>query len=147
MIPCTLADQELRGGDVTRWELDVATLARWSEQPTDPRPASFDQQGRLGEDPDGTAPWSAWIGLSVLLPDATPESVRATLAAWVRQHESLRSRLTLDDGSIRRRTLPADAVDVTATALGDHDAEALRALLVDEFHTRCRPSAAPAFTV
>lgn len=147
MIPCTLADQELRGGDVTRWELDVATLARWSEQPTDPRPASFDQQGRLREDPDGRAPWSAWIGFSVLLPDATPESVRATLTAWVRQHESLRSRLTLDDGSIRRRTLPADAVDVTATALGDHDAEALRALLVDEFHTRCRPSAAPAFTV
>ena len=96
MIPCTLADQELLGGDVIRWELDAATLARWSEQPPDPRPASFDQLGRLHEDPDGDSPWSAWIGLSVLLPDATPESVAATLTAWVRQHESLRSRLTLD---------------------------------------------------
>lgn len=150
MIPCTLDQQELRGGDVTRWHLDAASLERWDAAPIDPRPPSYDQLGRLHEDPDGTAESSAWIALSVLLPEATTESVEQTLTAWFRQHESLRSRLRLVDGSPQRRTLPADDVSFVPTSLGAHDETDLRELLTREFHLGCRPTRAPAcalFTV
>lgn len=150
MIPRTLAHQELRGGDVTRWDLDVTSRERWDSAPADPRPPSHDQLGRLNEDPDGTSAWSAWIGLSLLLPHATTESVGRTLTAWLRQHEALRSHLGLVDGEPRRRSLDADDVALTATDLGEHDAEGLRELLAREFHVRCRPTRQPAcafFTV
>lgn len=144
MIPCTLAHQELRGGDVTRWDLDVTSLEHWDSAPSDRRPPSYDQLGRLHEDTDGASEWSAWIGLSVLLPDATTESVAATLTAWLQQHESLRSHLRLVDGEPRRRTLDAEHVALTPTALGEHDPEAVRELLTREFHDRCRPTRRPA---
>ncbi|MGO1167529.1 MAG: hypothetical protein ACTMHL_13055 [Janibacter sp.] len=150
MIPCTLVHQDLSGGDVTRWDLDVTTLERWNSAPIDPRPPSYDQLGRLHEDPDGTSEWSAWIGLSVLLPEATPESVAETLGAWFRQHESLRSHLRLVDGAPQRRTLDADDVTFTPTALGEHDPEAVRELLAREFAASCHPTHRPAcafFTV
>lgn len=144
MTPCTLAQQELRGGDVTRWDLDDATLARWSSAPIDARPASHDQHGRLHEDPDGTSPWSAWIGFTVLLLEATHASVERTLTEWFGQHESLRSHLVLADDGLERRTLAPEQVGFSPVPLGEHDEDSLRALLVEEFHTRCRPSARPA---
>lgn len=147
MIPCTLDQQELRGGDVTRWHLDVTSLERWSSAPLDPRPPSYDQLGRLHEDPDGTADSSAWIGLSVLLPEATTESVEQTLTAWFRQHESLRSQLRLVDGVPERRTLAAEDVVFVPTARGPHDAKGVRELLDREFHESCRPTRAPACAI
>nr|WP_257907724.1 hypothetical protein [Janibacter limosus] len=150
MTPCTLARQTLLGGDVTRWDLDDTSLERWDASPPDQRPPSHDQLGRLHEDPDGSNRWSARIGLSVLLPDATTESVGRTLTEWFRQHESLRSHLTLDDEQPHRRTLAPEHVDFTPVVLGGHDPEALRELLTHEFHTRCRPTRRPAcalFTV
>jgi hypothetical protein len=150
LTPCTLARQTLLGGDVTRWDLDATSLERWDASPLDQRPPSHDQLGRLHEDPDGSNRWSAWIGLSVLLPDATTETVGRTLTEWFRQHESLRSHLTLDDEQPHRRTLAPEHVDFTPIVLGGHDPEALRELLTREFHTRCRPTRRPAcalFTV
>ena len=150
MIPCALDQQDLRGGDVTRWELDATSLEAWTRAPVDPRPPSYDQLGRLHEDPDGEAEWSAWIGLSVLLPEATTESVRQTLTEWFRQHESLRSQLRLVDGEPVRRTLEAEDVAFTPAPLGEHDADELRELLQREFNAGCRPTRQPAcvfFTV
>lgn len=144
MIPCSLAHHDLRGGDVTRWDLTPTSLDRWGIAPVDPRPPSNDQYGRLLEDPDGTCEWSAWIGLSVLLPGATTDSVQQTITAWLRQHESLRSHLDLVDGAVRRRTLPPEDVSVTPTPLGEHGSEGLRALLTREFHDACRPARMPA---
>lgn len=144
MIPCTLDQQELRGGDVTRWDLDVASLELWNAAPLDPRPPSYDQLGRLHEDPDGTADSSAWIALSVLLSEATTESVEQTLTAWFRQHESLRSHLRLVDGRPQRRTLAAEHVTFVPTSLGERDADQVRTLLSREFHEGCRPTRAPA---
>lgn len=147
MIPCTLDQQELRGGDVTRWDLGVTSLERWSRAPLDPRPPSYDQLGRLHEDPDGTAESSAWIGLSVLLPGATTETVEEALTAWFRQHESLRSQLCLVDGRPQRRTLAAEDVAFVPTALGEHDSSGVREMLAREFHESCRPARAPACSI
>lgn len=150
MIPCSLDQQDIRGGDVIRWELDAASLDAWSRATLDPRPASYDQLGRLREDEDGTAEWSAWIGLSVLLPEASSESVERTLTEWFRQHESLRSQLRLIDGEPRRRTLEPEDVAFTPRALGHHESGAVRELLRREFHEGCRPTRSPAcvfFTV
>ncbi|KRE39517.1 hypothetical protein ASG73_04190 [Janibacter sp. Soil728] len=150
MTPCTLARQALLGGEVTRWDLDITSLEHWNDSPLDLRPPSHDQLCRLHEDPDGSNPWSAWIGLSVLLPDATTESVERTLTEWFRQHEALRSHLTLVDEQPRRRTLAPEHVGFAPFALGEHDPQALRELLTQEFHTRCRPTRRPAcalFTV
>lgn len=150
MIPCTLANQKLQGGDVTQWELDATTMEHWDNAPIDPRPPSYDQHGRLHEDPDSTSDWSAWIGLSVLLPDATTETVSLALTEWFRQHESLRSHLRLVEGEPVRRTLAAEQVTLTPTPLGEHDADALRDVLTREFHAACRPTRRPAcafFTV
>lgn len=140
MIPCTLAPQKLRGGDVTLWDLDVAALEHWAAAPIDPRPPSHDQLGRLHEDPDGLGEWSPFIGFSVLLPAATRESVEQTLTAWLRQHESLRSHLELVDGQPVRQTLEVDHVALSPRHLGAHDADELHALLTREYHERCRPS-------
>lgn len=147
MIPCTLDQQELRGGDVTRWDLDVTSHERWSRAPLDRRPPSYDQLGRLREDPEGKAERSAWIGLSVLLPDATEETVAETLTAWFRQHESLRSSLRLVDGEPQRRTLDPGDVVFTPEVLGEYGPEELRALLAREYHERCRPTRQPACAV
>lgn len=150
MTPCTLANQKLRGGDVIQWDLDVTSLEHWDNAPPDPRPPSYDQHCRLHEDPESTSEWSAWIGLSVLLPEASTETVARTLTEWFRQHESLRSQLQLVDGEPERRTLAAQHASVSPIPLGEHDADALRELLTREFHAACRPTRRPAcafFTV
>lgn len=121
-----MTPQHLRAGPLTLFAPTHATLTRMATAPLDPRRLSYDQRDRARsaaadrnlEHLDPPLP-SPWIGLTVDLAGASPDSVAETLRRFVTKHESLRSGITLTPaGDEERRTIAGHAYDVIASPLG-----------------------------
>lgn len=121
-----MTPQHVRAGQLTVFAPTSATMAAMAAAPLDPRRLSYDQRDRaraaasdlILNHLDAPLP-SPWIGLTVDLAGATPDSVAETLRRFVTRHESLRSGITLTDcGDEERRTIAGSDYDLTTHALG-----------------------------
>jgi hypothetical protein len=108
---------------LTAWLPSTAMSSTAATTATDPTPASFLQTDHVRGVLAGRAqgrPHHAYTCSVATLPGVV-DRARMTRAvnAFVAAHEGLRSTLTVDgdtpDGAVRRRTLPADAVDLVPT--------------------------------
>ncbi|MGJ0184593.1 condensation domain-containing protein [Corynebacterium glyciniphilum] len=124
-------------GSVTTWLPSDTMTAAHTDATDDPTPASFLQTDHVRGVLTGRAHGRrhhAYTCSVATLP-GIPDQERMTRAVndFVSAHEGLRSTLSVDDdapdGSIRRRTLPTDAVDLVPTQVTGTATETITDLL------------------
>ena len=132
MSPATLAaarSQPLDPRPVTaNQEAHLPNSARRGAADAADRPRPGGDVRVVGEPVTGRDADSApWIGLSVHLAGATEHSVPAALHRFIERHETLRSVICLDSTASTaatrpaRRTVPAAAIELVPTDLGQFD--------------------------
>jgi hypothetical protein len=115
-------------GRVTEWTVSPETAAAAQAAPADTTPLSYNQQlhlaGHLALTGAGQ-PGNPWIGVVFELPgEADPGALGRAFTAFVKRHDSLRTGFRPTATGIDRFTVPAEAVDLQATAVGDPGCEA-----------------------
>lgn len=121
-------------------------LVEWTPVPSaefaeHPAPPSMNQRFHLA------AAKPSWLAFSFQDPRALDLDVlRAALTAWVRRHETLRSRFLERDGAVVRDVLPADGFSLRRGDVGTFTTSGqLREHLARRFAERCRPLGWPTF--
>lgn len=115
-------------------------LVEWAAVPSadfaeHPAPPSMNQRFHL------ESGGSTWLAFSFRDPRVLDlDTLGAAFAAWVRRHETLRSRFRRDGEQVHRDVLPDDGFSLHRTNVGAFTiGEAVREHLVHRFSEQCRP--------
>lgn len=122
------------------------TLVEWAPVPTaefaeHPAPPSMNQRFHLA------APGPSWLAFCFQDPRTLDLDVlRAAFTAWIRRHETLRSRFREGDGAVVRDVLPADGFAMRRRDVGAFTTSGqVRDHLARQFAQQCRPLGWPTF--
>lgn len=136
----------MRVTTASRFRPPPGVLVEWTAAPVagfeeHPAPASMNQRFHLG----ATDP--TWLAFSFRDPRVLDLDVlRAAFAAWIRRHETLRSRFRIEDGDIRRDVLPPDGFSLHRKDVGTFTASGeLRDHVTGRFEQQCRPVGWPPY--
>jgi hypothetical protein len=114
-------------GRVVEWTVSPETAAAAQTAPADGKPLSFNQQlhlaGYLALTTAGQ-PGNPWIGVVFELPGAVDlGALGRAFTSFVQRHDSLRTGFRPTATGIDRFTIPAEAVELQTTPVGDFDCE------------------------
>ncbi|RMI45160.1 acyltransferase papA2 [Streptomyces triticirhizae] len=117
---------EIRPGRLVEWSLPAPTVEAARSAPDDSRPPAYVQEFHLRTARDARAAGlcaPGWLGVAFDLPGRVDlDALERALHAWTLRHETLRSGFRWAGETVRRFTLPAEAVALDRSEVG-HFAE------------------------
>ncbi|RCV51960.1 condensation domain-containing protein [Marinitenerispora sediminis] len=151
MLMNSIDDYLPRPGRVVEWGMSRAALDAGAAAPEHPTPPSFVQENHLRRyiaNEEAGAEHSPWMAVVFELPGALDtEAMAAALRAWITRHDTLLTWFRrAEDGGLRRHLVPAEAVDVRTSVVGDLSSGAeIREHLRRRLETATSPLGWPAF--
>ncbi|MFC7329856.1 condensation domain-containing protein [Marinactinospora rubrisoli] len=153
MLMNSINDYQPRPGRVVEWGVSQAALDAAAEAPEHPAPLSFTQENHIRRclaNQEAGIVHSPWVSVVFELPGAVDtEAMAAALHSWVTRHETLLTWFhRAEDGELRRHRVPADAVELVTSVVGDLTTGAeIRDHLYQRFATSTSPLGWPAFVM